>query len=134
MIAYLKGSLLMVNKGRLVINCNGVGYLVNVSSSDLSSFSVGSEIEVFTYTYVKEEVLSLYGFRSFDNLQLFERLISVSGIGPKTGMSIMVAGTGDEIMEAIKKADVSFFTRVPGIGKKNAQRLIVELRSKVDQG
>lgn len=121
----------MIDRGRLVVNCNGVGYLVNVPSKQLSDFAIGKIAEVFTFTYVKEDVLSLYGFKSMENLMLFEQLIGVSGVGPKTGMNIMMAGSSEEIIQAIKKGEVGFFTKVSGIGKKNAQRLIVELRNKV---
>lgn len=131
MIAYLKGNLLNIDRGRLIINCGGVGYLVNVPIKNLSSYEIGKEVEVFTYTYVKEEVLALYGFMELDNLRLFESLIGVSGVGPKTGMNIMATGSGSEIVAAIKDGTVDFFTKVPGIGKKNAQRIIVELRNKV---
>jgi Holliday junction DNA helicase RuvA len=130
-ISYLRGNLLTIERGKLIIDCNGVGYLVSVPTNLVNEVIVGKEVEVFTYTYVKEDVVALFGFKDLEGLRLFERLISVSGIGPKTGMSIMMAGNSSEIVGAIRGGKVDFFTKVPGIGKKNAQRLIVELRNKL---
>lgn len=131
MIAHLKGSLILREGEKIIVSCGGVGYLVSISPRSTSSWSVGEEVEVFVHTYVKEDILALYGFAEIKQLRLFEMLIGVSGVGPKTGMNIMMAGDEGEIKEAIKNGVVDFFTKVPGIGKKNAQRLIVELRNKV---
>ncbi len=131
MIAYLKGTLLTSDRGRLIVNCGGVGYLVNVSVKDLAGLEIGKEVEVYVHTQVKEDILALYGFLRLEDLKLFEKLIGVSGVGPKIGLSIMTTGKSGEIVEALKSGEVEFFTKVPGIGKKNAQRLIVELRNKV---
>lgn len=132
MIGYLKGEVISQIESVLIINVNNVGYKIRVEKSLLSEVLSGKkEIEVFTYTYVREDTLNLYGFRTQQSLALFEQLISVSGIGPKIGIGIFSLGTKDEIVSAIQKADINFFTSLPKLGKKNAQKIIIELKNKV---
>lgn len=131
MIASLTGIVDFRKDPYLIINVNGVGYKVLVSSEVLSKIgSIGTEIKVFTYTHVREDALDLYGFSKQEDLKLFEYLIGVSGIGPKTAIGVFSIGTASEIASAIMSGNVDFFTAVPRLGKKNAQKIIIELKNK----
>lgn len=129
MIAYLSGVVEFIHEGYAVITTNGVGYKVFLTNRLLSTHSKGSQIHVFTYTHVRENMLDLYGFSSFQEQLLFEKMISISGIGPKIAIGIFQVGGVEEIARAIQSADVEFFTQVPRFGKKNAQKVILELKN-----
>ena len=115
----------------MMIDVNGVGYKVLVSESVYSKLSLGDKVKIFTYTHVREDALDLFGFLEAEDLGLFESLLTVSGVGPKTALSIFSFGGRKDIIEAIIKGDVSFFTSVPRLGTKNAQKIIIELKSKM---
>lgn len=135
MIGYLNGSLIIRDDPFLIIDVNGIGYRVHATSDVLSTISeLGSNLKLFTYTHVREDALELYGFSKYQDLKLFEQLINVSGVGPRTAIGIFAIGTGDEIIKAIIDADVSFFSGVPRLGTKNAQKIIIELKNKVGGG
>ena len=135
MISYLNGQVLVRDDPYLIIDVNGVGYRVHAASDVLSSISeLGSNLKIFTYTHVREDTLGLYGFAKYEDLKLFEQLINVSGVGPRTAIGIFAIGTGDEIIKAVINADVSFFFGVPRLGTKNAQKIIIELKNKVGGG
>lgn len=129
MIAYLSGFVEFIHEGYAVVKTNGVGYKVYLPNRLLSTHTKGSEINVCTYTHVRENILELYGFSSFKEQLLFEKMISISGIGPKIAIGIFQVGGVDEIARAIQTADVDFFTQVPRFGKKNAQKVILELKN-----
>jgi holliday junction DNA helicase RuvA len=132
MIALLKGTVEARLDPYLIIDVNGVGYKVLPAHSVLSKLNgVGENIKVYTYTHVREDILELYGFAEPDDLRLFEYLISVSGIGPKSAIGIFTVGSRHDIIKAILNGDTTFFTAVPRLGKKNAQKLIIELKSKL---
>lgn len=131
MIGSLKGTIELLDYPYVILNVNGVGYKVLLYNTLLASLKLNDSTKLFTYTYVKEDALELFGFSSFEDLKLFENLISVSGVGPKTAISVFSYGTKEEIMEAIIKGDVDFFTDVPRLGKKNAQKIIIELKNKM---
>lgn len=132
MISLLKGTLELRDDPYLIIDVNGVGYKVLASQNVLShATKIGETVKVYTYTLVREDALELFGFSSPQDLKLFELLISVSGVGPKTAISIFSFGTHSEIMNAISMNNVDFFTSVPRLGKKNAQKIIIELKSKI---
>ncbi|MBQ6436038.1 Holliday junction branch migration protein RuvA [bacterium] len=128
MIAYLKGTA-KVYSDYLIIVTGGVGYKVFVGGKLLSRAN-NSEIEVFTYAYIREDRFELYGVSSENELKLFEMLLSVSGCGPKMALALTDAGT-NKIIEAIQQADVTYFTQFPRVGKKLAQKLIIELKNKL---
>jgi Holliday junction DNA helicase RuvA len=128
MIGYLKGVVIDIDGGEVIVEVNGVGYRVVISNF---KFQISDEVELYIHTHVREDQISLFGFFCKAELKLFELLISVSGIGPKLGMTILKAGKADKITEAISKADVNFFTAISGIGKKGAQKIIIELKNKV---
>lgn len=133
MIGYLKGLPHSQHNNQLILVVNNVGYQVTAEKKILEKVQAHptKEREIFTYTYVREDTLDLYGFEKKENLHLFEKLISISGIGPKIGIGIFSVGTYEEIVSAISNADIDFFTQVPKLGKKNAQKIIIELKSKL---
>lgn len=132
MISHLKGILEHIDKRHLVLDVKDVGYHVNVASSTLSRLpKLGEEIKLFTYQVVREDEISLYGFLSKEERSLFAILIGVSGIGPKTALTVLSSFPIDRLVSAITKGDVDLISTVPGIGKKTAQKLIIELKEKV---
>ncbi|MCL5113539.1 MAG: Holliday junction branch migration protein RuvA [Patescibacteria group bacterium] len=131
MIGSLKGKVELKDATTLIIDVNGVGYKVTVAADVLGSAVLGSQIKIYTYTYVREDVLELFGFSQAEDLKLFERIISVSGIGPRSAINIFSVGNRENIIEAVIKGDVEFFTQVPRLGRKNAQKIIIELRGKL---
>ncbi len=131
MIGSLKGKVDFKSGTTIIVDVHGVGYKAQVSSEVLNKAIVGQEIKIYTYTHVREDVLDLFGFSSAEDLKLFEQIIGISGIGPRTALNIFSIGTRDGISKAIIKGDVEFFTQVPRLGRKNAQKLIIELKGKL---
>jgi Holliday junction DNA helicase RuvA len=130
MIGYIKGMLITQRRGELWVDVNGVGYRVRTQNSKLKTQN-GEEVELFIHTAVREDAITLYGFEDMETLELFELLIDVSGVGPKTAMEIVGAAPIAEIESAIAQANVAFFAQIKGIGKKSAQRIIIDLKSKI---
>jgi len=130
MIGFLNGEVVARDDPYIVIDVGGVGYKVVVANGVLSSISKNTKVKLFVYTHVREDAISLFGFLDSLDLKLFENLISVSGVGPKTAMNIFSIGDREKIIQAIITNDVSFFTSVPRLGKKNAQKIIIELKTK----
>src|SRR3990167_434514 len=131
MIGYLNGEVVTRDDPHIIIDVNGVGYKVLATRSVLSKVILNGKLKLFIYTHVREDAISLFGFLDSLDLKLFENLISVSGIGPKTAMNIFSVGTREDVVQAIVTGDVSFFIGVPRLGKKNAQKIIIELKSKL---
>src|SRR4030042_3584933 len=131
MIGFLKGKVELLSRPFTIINVNGVGYKVLVSENVYKKLILNDEVKIFTYTYVREDELALFGFLEYEDLSLFENLITVSGIGPKTALNIFSFGERKEIIDAIIKGNVGFFTSVPRLGTKNAQKIIIELKNKM---
>ena len=131
MIASLTGKVEYLERPYIVLNVNGIGYKVLAAESVFANLKIDQKITIFTCAYVREDALELFGFSQRTDLKLFESLISVSGVGPKTAVSIFSIGTGAQITEAIARADLHFFTKVPRLGKKNAQKIIIELKNKI---
>jgi len=131
MIGSLHGTVELFDGTNAIINVHGVGYRVAVSQVFREKHRREEEVSVYTYTHVREDQLELFGFETLEELKLFEALLSVSGIGPKTALGIFTVGTRSQIIHAVQQADVDFFTGVPRLGKKNAQKLIIELKSKL---
>jgi Holliday junction DNA helicase RuvA len=134
MIGFLKGKVELLKRPFVLIDVNGVGYKVLVPETIYAKLSLGENLKIFTYTYVREDALDLFGFLEAEDLGLFESLLTVSGVGPKTALSIFSFGERKEIVEAIIKGDVTFFTSVPRLGTKNAQKIIIELKNKMGSG
>lgn len=132
MIAYVKGVLAVVGQDSIIIDKGGIGININVPVSIISTLpSIGSEVKVFTYTYVREDAIALYGFMTMDDLDVFKLLINVNGVGTKTALGILSAITPNELRLAVISADYKTITKAPGIGKKSAERIVLELRDKV---
>ncbi|OGH02906.1 MAG: Holliday junction DNA helicase RuvA [Candidatus Levybacteria bacterium RIFCSPHIGHO2_01_FULL_37_17] len=131
MIGFLNGKIDLLQRPNVIIDVNGVGYKVLVSENVYKNLTVGQKIKIFTYTYVRDDALELFGFLEIDDLKLFESLLTVSGIGPRTALNIFSFGERQNIIEAIVKGDSLFFTSVPRLGTKNAQRIIIELKNKM---
>ncbi len=131
MIAKLKGKIEYLKNNYAVVDVSGVGYKVYLSAYTFGKIAGMSEVNLFIYTYVREDTLALYGFLNQEELEMFELLISISGIGPKAGMGILSIATPKTIQAAILNEDSSILTKVSGIGKKTAERVILELRNKV---
>jgi holliday junction DNA helicase RuvA len=130
MIASLSGTVLAKDTNSLIISAAGIGFKVEMTPTALASLpSVGEEANIFTYMHVKEDGMSLFGFVSQDERETFEKLISVSGVGPKIGLAALSALSAKEIARAIALDDVKTLSKVPGLGKKTAQRLILELKT-----
>lgn len=129
MIAYLVGTVAEVSEDNIVVELNGMGFNVRVPYG--YGFKVGSEIKVHTYTYVKEDAFQLFGFETKDQLELFKKLITVNGIGPKGALAILSVMSANDLRFAIYSQDASAIAKAPGIGKKTAERVILDLKDKV---
>jgi len=133
MIAHLRGKLISKHPNQAIVEVAGVGYEVNISIPTFSALpSLGAEVAVFVHTHVREDALSLFGFLSSDEKELFEKLISVSGIGPKLAITILSGMATDAMIAAIKGNNIAALTRIPGIGRKTAERMVLELRDKLE--
>lgn len=130
MIGFLRGEVFFKEGNYIILDVQGVGYKVLGSSDVLAKAHKGSSLSLFIYTHVREDNISLFGFLEAASLKLFENLIGVSGIGPKTAMNIFSIGDRSQIVSAIISADTAFFTGVPRLGQKNAQKIIIELKNK----
>ncbi|MBI4276738.1 Holliday junction branch migration protein RuvA [Candidatus Uhrbacteria bacterium] len=130
MIAALQGLVQTRGKNFLVLDVHGVGYRVFVPPSLLVTTKDGATLTLWTHTHVREEALELYGFAESDALALFEQLLGVSGVGPKTALGVLSIASPREIRQAIASGDASVLTKVSGIGKKTAERIVVELKEK----
>ena len=132
MIAYIKGIFEEVTEEGIVVEAGGVGYGIAVPPSLASELSIGEEVKIYTYFQVAEDMQKLYGFASREDRRVFTRLLKVSGIGPKLAMSIMGAVGSDELKLAVITGDVKTLSRAPGLGKKTAEKLILELKDSFD--
>jgi Holliday junction DNA helicase RuvA len=132
-IAHLRGKLIAKHPNQAIVEAAGVGYDVAISIPTFSDLpSLGAEVELHVHTHVREDAIALFGFLRAEEKQLFEKLISVSGIGPKLAVTILSGMPAAEMVGAIRGNDVARLTRIPGIGKKTAERMILELRDKLD--
>lgn len=135
MLAFLRGILHAVNGDMVIVDVNGVGYLAQVPLSMLSRLpSPGSEVILHTLMMVREDGVSLYGFDSVEALEVFRLLINVSGVGPRGALSLLSVMTPACLAAAVREENIGFLTRAPGIGKKSAQRIILELKDKFKAG
>jgi Holliday junction DNA helicase RuvA len=133
MIAYLTGKIQFKRGNFLVVLVNGIGYKVSVPQEIFSRVKDGEEITLYTYHHVREDSQQLFGFESFDGLTLFELLISVSGVGPKTALNVFSIADIADVKAAIMNGDAAILKKVSGIGGKTAERIVLELRNKVDE-
>lgn len=132
MIAHLRGKLLAKHPDQAIVETGGVGYDVSISVAAFSELpAVGNEVSLFIHTHVREDALALFGFLRADEKRLFEKLLTVSGIGPRVAIGILSGVPADDLVTAIRSGDLARLTRVPGIGKKTAERMVLELRDKL---
>jgi holliday junction DNA helicase RuvA len=132
MIAHLHGKLLAKHPNQAIVETGGVGYDVTISVPTFSDLpGVGGEVALHIHTHVREDALALYGFLRSSEKALFEKLLTVSGIGPKLAITILSGMAADEMVNAIRSNDIARLTRIPGIGKKTAERMVLELRDKL---
>jgi holliday junction DNA helicase RuvA len=133
MIAHLRGRLISKHPNQAIVEAAGVGYDVTITVPTFSDLpAVGSEVALHIHTHVREDAIALFGFLRADEKQLFEKLITVSGIGPKLAITILSGMATADMVGAIRANDHARLTRIPGIGKKTAERMCVELRDKLD--
>lgn len=133
MIASLRGTIQSVALDHLVIETGGIGFLVYAPRPVLANLgTVGDDVFLLTWLLVREDALTLYGFATAEQRSLFETLLGVSGVGPRVALALLSAATPDEIRLAVARQDIARLTKVPGIGKKMAERLVLELKSKLD--
>jgi Holliday junction DNA helicase RuvA len=133
MIAHLRGKLIAKHPNQAIVEAGGVGYDVIISVPTFSELpALNAEVSFFIHTHVREDALALFGFLRAQEKQLFEKLLSVSGIGPKLAITILSGMAADSMVAAIKGNNVASLTRIPGIGKKTAERMVLELRDKLD--
>jgi Holliday junction DNA helicase RuvA len=134
MIAHLRGRLFSKTPNQAVVECGGVGYDVSISVTTFTELPAeGAEVSLHVYTNVREDQIALFGFSAMQEKRLFERLISVSGIGPKLAITVLSGISSERLVGAIRGNDLAMLTKVPGIGKKTAERVVLELKDKLDE-
>ena len=131
MIAYIKGKVLFMTAETAVVDVNGIGYELYCSGGAFRKMTVGEIVELYTYLQVKEDGVTLFGFASTKEKELFLKVISVSGVGPKLGISILTGLSADELAQAVLTADVKRLSAVKGLGKKTAEKIVLELHGKI---
>lgn len=132
MISYIRGELAIVQENKAIVDVGGVGYGIFMSGQSMSLLPpVGTEVKIHTYLNVKEDAMQLYGFLTADDLHIFKLLIGVNGIGPKGGLAILSVLTPDDLRFAVISNDAKAIAKAPGIGKKTAEKLIIELKDKL---
>ena len=134
MIGSIRGKIILKTEKFLIVETNGVGYKINVSPDVLSKAKkLDSEIFLFIHTHVREDILDLYGFLNREELEFFEMLLNVSGIGPKGALSILGIASIETLRQAIGTGDTSYLTKISGIGRKTAEKIVIELRDKMGE-
>lgn len=133
MISYLKGTIKLKESDYAIVVTGDIGYKIFIVERDLFKLQIGEAAEFYTYHYIREDDMRLYGFMSRRDQEMFELLFSVTGIGPKSAMGILNTATTDSIAAAIAASDTSLLTKVSGVGKRTAERVILELAGKVEQ-
>jgi holliday junction DNA helicase RuvA len=133
-IAHLRGKLMQKDPARVVIDVHGVGYEVSVPVTTLTALpDLGAEVSIDIHTHVREDVIALYGFSTRRERIIFEKLMTISGIGPKLAVTILSGGSVEDLVGAIKRGDLPRLTAIPGVGKKTAERIILELKDKFQE-
>ena len=132
MYAFIRGKIALIGEQHLALDVSGVGYKISVTQRFLQQAKLGEEVVLYTHLIVREDDLSLYGFATEQEQNMFERLIGISGVGPKAGMAILSSMTLNDIATAILSADARAFSKVNGIGPKTAGRIVLELKDKID--
>lgn len=131
MISYIKGTVVKKGLDYIVIDNNDIGYYISTSLSTLNKVSEGDKTIIQIYMHIREDIVALYGFLTFDEIELFKKLITVNGVGPKAGLSVLSTYEANTVKEIILKEDTTRMSKVPGIGKKTSSKIILELKDKV---
>ncbi len=131
MIAFIKGKVADITEEGVILENNGLGYRIFTSSTVQAQLSSGNEVKLYTYLNVREDAIQLYGFLTKDDLKVFKLLITVSGIGPKAGLSILSVMSGNDLRYAVMSGDSKAISKAPGVGAKTAQKVILELKDKL---
>ncbi|MDO5041216.1 MAG: Holliday junction branch migration protein RuvA [Peptoniphilus sp.] len=131
MIDFLKGTVSKVSLKYIILECGNIGYLINMSENQIRELMTGEEIKIYTRLIVREDSVTLYGFLDEEYRELFDLLTTVTSIGPKVGLGILSSLNLNEIVGSIRKSDIDVLTKAPGVGKKTAQRIILELKDKI---
>ena len=133
MIAHLRGKLLSKKANKILVDVSGVGYEVSIPVSTFYELGeIGSDVSLHIYTHVREDILALYGFRTEREKILFEKFLSISGVGPKMAIAILSGLEPQDLVPALRSGNVALLTHIPGVGKKTAERLVLELREKLE--
>ena len=133
MIAHLHGRLLLKSPNQAIVDCNGVGYDVTISVATFSELPAeGAEVKLFIHTHVREDQIALFGFADTQEKRLFEKLLTISGIGPKLAITVLSGISSERLVAAIRSGDHATLTKIPGIGKKTAERVVLELKDKLE--
>jgi Holliday junction DNA helicase RuvA len=134
MIAHLRGKLMQKEPARVIVDVHGVGYEITVPVTTFTALpDLGAEVAIDIHTHVREDVIALYGFSTRRERIIFEKLMTISGIGPKLAVTILSGGSVEELIGAIKRGDLARLTAIPGVGKKTAERIILELKDKFQE-
>lgn len=131
MLSFLRGKIIHKTINYFVLEVNNIGYQIFAGANFLEGLRLGAEAEIFTHHHVREEASDLYGFKTAEELELFELLLTVSGVGPKSALGVLSIASAGDIKEAIMRDDASLLTKVSGIGKKTAERVVLELKNKI---
>ena len=131
MIGYLEGEIKRIGSNYLILYTNGVGYKVYVPNFLLEDITLGKKLSLEIYTRVKEDQLDLYGFKNIEELNFFEQLLNVSGVGPKVALNILSSADSESLKDSISKQDPALLNSVSGVGRKTAEKIVVELKSKL---
>jgi Holliday junction DNA helicase RuvA len=131
MIATLSGKVTQKIAGQVVIECNGVGYGVLVAFEDFGALNTGEHAKLYIYEHIRESEYSLYGFKNLETKYLFEQLLSVNGVGPKMALAILSIASSNQVRKAIAGGDTKFISQASGVGKRVAERVVVDLKDKV---
>lgn len=132
MIAYLRGTVLAVNTEATILDVSGVGYEAHCSSNTLNQIQVGEIASLFAYTHVREDALQIYGFQSLNEKELFLSLLKVNGVGPKLAIKILSSTTVENFLELIENGDIAALSKIPKVGKKTAEQLVLTLKGKLE--
>lgn len=132
MYAYIKGTIEEITEENLVLEAGQIGYNIKISARTANALEgVGAAVKIYTYTLVREDAFSLYGFLTRDDLEIFKKLITVNGIGPKGGLAILSVMSADELIFAIAAGDAKAIAKAPGVGARTAERVILDLKGKI---
>lgn len=132
MIAYIKGKITFKTDKYIILDNQNIGYQIFSTEVIINSVKEGEKIELFTHQYVKEDALDLYGFKSIDELRFFKHLLSISGVGPRSALAVLSIAKLEDIKQAIFSGDPTLLKKVSGIGQKTAERIVIELKNKID--